>query len=107
MSKQFGYALGVILAIFLLFVLGFASTYIFSQNERQSIRQTTIQAIYSTNTSVAIAIAATETSKAWTPTPGGPVSGDDNSAKPVVQERIVIKNASLRIVVANTGEALN
>jgi hypothetical protein len=107
MSKQFGYALGVIFAICLLFALGFASTFLLSQNEMDRSRQTTITAIYQTNTSVAIAIAATETAKPWTPTPGVPGNRADNSAKPIMQERIVIKNASLRIVVANTGEALN
>jgi len=58
-----------ILVIVFILALGGATFFIIRTNEDAAIREQTIQAIYKTNTAVAIAIQATETAKAWTPTP--------------------------------------
>jgi hypothetical protein len=58
-----------ILVLVFILALGGATLYIIGSNERERERLLTIEAIYKTNTAVAIAINATETAKAWTATP--------------------------------------
>src|SRR5687767_1750785 len=57
------------LLILVVLGLGGATMYVMQYNELDRSLQLTITSIYSTNTAVSIAIMATETGKAWTPTP--------------------------------------